>query len=136
MHTVCCSGRLGAVSAWRGGLPSACLPRGVCLGFRCLPNVWQGGVCLSSGRCLPLVGGESACDPGGDLPTPPCESQRGVKTLPCHSYMADGNKLNSITKVNSQPENSTVFLAGMQGVIHACATLGRLGHFRFIIQLR
>ena len=44
------------------------------------------------GRCLPAIE-VSACGGEDCLPDPPwTESQTHVKTLPCHNYVADGNK--------------------------------------------
>ena len=57
----------------RGGLPRGCLPRGV--------SAWG---CLSGRGCLPR---------GVSARHPPCgQNDRRVKTLPCHSYIADNNK--------------------------------------------
>ena len=100
MLTVRCSGRL-----WGGGGVGVCLG-GVSAQMGCLPRggvSWGWGVSAQGGVCI--VGG--VCR-GGCLPnTPPwTEWQTGVKTLPCHNYVADGNKNTIHTRHVSRPREA------------------------------
>ena len=68
-----------------------CLPGGVYPGVSA-----QGGVCLGGGGCLARgclpkeVSAQGCVYPGGVWPVNRMTDR--CKTLPCHSYVADGNK--------------------------------------------
>ena len=99
MRIVRCSGRLLGRGLRGGG--GGCLPRGVC------PGVSAQGGCLPGGRRVSAQGvsSQGVSAQGGVWPGGVCpgglprgvsglwtEWQTGVKTLPCHNYVADGNK--------------------------------------------
>ena len=65
----------------------------MCTG-RCSGRLWGRGVCLG-GVCLPRR--ESAWGVSGRRPLPLwTEWQKGVKTLPCRNYVADGKNANDM----------------------------------------
>ena len=79
-----CLPRGGGVFPWGRGSAWGCLPRGDLSGGMSAQGwVSAPGGCLSGG-----------CLPRGCLPDNPpwTEWQTGVKTLPCHNYIADGKK--------------------------------------------
>ena len=101
MRTVRCSDCWGCLP---GGvcLPGGCLPREGCLPGGVCPGgvsargcVWP-GMCLPGGMCIP------ACTEAETLPLW-TEWQTGVKTLPCHNFVADG-------KYQKVPLQPAVFL--------------------------
>ena len=74
-----------------------CIP--ACTGQGCVyPSMhWTGGVCRG---CLPWGVSAQGCvwqtPPRDQRQTPPCKQkdwQTGVKTLPCHNFVAGGNKV-------------------------------------------
>ena len=104
----------------RGSLPGGCLLRGVSS-----QEVSSQGVSAARGVCLPRGEGVSA---QGVWQIPPCEHndwQTGVKTLPCHNFVAGGkiskNNENRSKSKRQMSENFRVCF-WLQSPIHREAT--------------